>query len=166
VGSDDQNTDGALLHYSVWPETFSSKLNVKGFARDSNLTDGWCHIYADGSFYLYEDDHGTPRYYTGTHSIVPGGKTILFTLDSNALLAMQAMLANRVNKMGANKGISVENISFVLNPVSIFKGTIQKKTNAPSKLTIKISGTVSASFDGVDKIMSFTYQNTLKYYSP
>jgi hypothetical protein len=79
---------------------------------------------------------------------------------------MQAMLADRVTKMGVDKGVTVQNISFSLKPVSSFKGSIQKKTNAPSKLTIKISGTVSASFDGVDKIMSFTYQNTLKYYSP
>ncbi len=156
---------GALLHYSFWPETFNSKLSIKGFAKDSNPTEGECHIYSDGKFYLYEDDHGTPRYYTGTYGI-DSGKTILFTLDSNGLSAMQAMLGDRVTKMGADKGVTVENISFVLNPVSSFKGSIKKKTNAPSKLTIKITGTVNGLFDGVDKTMSFTYQNNVKYYSP
>ena len=143
---------------------FSSKLNVKGFAKDSNPTDGECHIYPDGTFYIYEDDHGTPRYYTGTYSIVPGGKTILFTFDSNALLAMEAMLADRVAAMGTSEGVSVETISFEFDPVSSFKGSIQKKTNAPSTLTIKITGTVNASFDGVDRTTSFTYQNKLKYH--
>ncbi len=156
---------GALLHYSFWPETFNSKLSIKGFAKDSNPTEGECHIYSDGKFYLYEDDHGTPRYYTGTYGI-DSGKTILFTLDSNGLSAMQAMLGDRVTKMGADKGVTVENISFVLNPVSSFKGSIKKKTNAPSKLTIKITGTVNGLFDGVDKTMSFTYQNNVTYYSP
>jgi len=106
-----------------------------------------------------------PRYYTGTYNIA-SGKTILFTLDSNGLSAMQAMLADRVTKMGADKGVTVQNISFSLKPVSSFKGSIQKKTNAPSKLTIKISGTVDGSFDGVNKTMSFTYQSSIKYYSP
>ena len=156
---------GVLLHYSIWPETFRSKLKVKGFAQDSNPTEGECHVYPDGTFYLYEDDHGIPRYYTGTYSIA-SGKRILFTFDSNGISAMEAMLADRATKMGANKGVTVENISFILNPVSSFKGRIQEKTNAPTKLTIKVSGTVSASFDGVDKTMSFTYQNDVKYYSP
>lgn len=71
---------------------------------------------------------------------------------------------DRVAAMGTNKGISVERISFVFNPVSSFKGSIQKKTNAPSTLTIKISGTVNALFDGVDKTMSFMHQSKLKYH--
>ena len=111
-----------------------------------------------------EDDHGTPRYYTGTYKLAPNGKTLLFTFDSNALLAMEAMLADRVAAMGTSEGVSVETISFEFDPVSSFKGSIQKKTNAPSKLTINVSGTVNALFDGVDKTMSFTYQSKLKYH--
>jgi len=156
---------GTLLHYSFWPEAFSSKLSIKGFARDSNPADGECHVYAGGIFYLSEDDHGTPRYYTGTYSIA-SGKSILFTLDSDGISSMKAMLTDRVTKMGADAGVTIQNISFVFDSVSISKGTIQKKTNAPSKLTIKITGTVEGSFDGVDKAMSFTYQSSIKYYSP
>jgi len=161
----DWSTGMVLLHYSMWPETFSSKLNIRGFAQDSNLTDGECHVFPGGTFYIYEDDHGTPRYYTGTYSTTPNGRTILFTLDSNGLSAMQAMLADRMTNMGVKKGVSVQNISFVLKPMSSFRGSIQNKTNAPSVLTIRISGTVNALFDGVSKTMNFTYQNTIKYHS-
>ncbi len=164
VGGDWQK--GVLLHYSMWPETFSSKLSIKGFASDSNPTDGECHIYPNGTFILHEDAHGAPRSYTGTHSITPDGKSILFDFDSNGLSEMEAMLTDWVGEMGVDKGITVKNISFVFNPVSSFKGTIQKKTNALSKLTIKISGTVNGLFNEADKTMSFTYQNSIKYYSP
>ena len=164
VGIDRENSRGVLLHYSIWPMSFSSKLNIKGFAHDSNVTEGWCRIYPDGTFILH--DQVINRSYTGTYSIVPGGKSILFTLDANGLSEMQAMLTDWVTEMGANAGITIQNISFVFNPVSSFKGSIQKKTNAPSKLAIKISGTVTGLFGGVSKTMSFTYQNTIKYYSP
>ena len=154
-----------LLHYSMWPETFSSKLSIRGFAQDSNLTDGECHVFPGGTFYIYEDDHGTPRYYPGTYSTAPNGRSILFTLDSNGLSAMQAMLADRLTEVGVSKGVSVQNISFVLKPVRSFRASIQNKTNAPIRLTINISGTVNALFDEVNKTMNFTYQNTIKYHS-
>jgi hypothetical protein len=66
--------------------------------------------------------------------------------------------------MEANAGITIQNISFVFKQVSISKGIIQKKTNAPGKVTIKISGTVSALVDGIPKVASFSYQSTIKYY--
>jgi len=149
----------------MWPETFSSKLSIRGFAQDSNLTDGECHVFPGGTFYIYEDDHGTPRYYPGTYSTAPNGRSILFTLDSNGLSAMQAMLADRLTEVGVSKGVSVQNISFVLKPVRSFRASIQNKTNAPIRLTINISGTVNALFDEVNKTMNFTYQNTIKYHS-
>jgi hypothetical protein len=166
VGWDGVNDSGLLLHFSTWPLSFSSKLNIKGWANDSDLTYGTCDIYPDGTFLLYEDDDGTPRSYTGTYNFTPNGKSILLTLDSNGLSEMQAMLTDWVTEMAAGKGVTVQNISFDFTKVSISKGNIQKKTNAPSKVTIKISGTVNAWFDGVNKIMSFTYQSSIEYYSP
>ncbi len=115
---------------------------------------------------LYEDDHGTPRSYTGTYVNTPGGKSILFTLDSNGLSAMKAMLTNWVQDLALEDGVTVQNISFVFDKVTISKGNIQKKTNAPSMVTIKITGTVSALVDGSPKNASFSYVSTIKYYSP
>jgi len=77
---------------------------------------------------------------------------------------MQAMLRDRATKMGANKVVMVQNPSFDFTKVSISKRAIQKKTNALSMVTIKISGTVNALFGGVNKTMSFTYQNNIKYH--
>jgi len=165
VGYDWANGKGVLLHYSYWPISFNSKLNIKGFAQDSNVNDGWCHIYPDETFLLHEDAHGAPRSYTGTYIITPDGKSISFTLDSNGLSEMQGMLTDWVTEIITNTGKTIQNISFVFDSVSISKGTIQKKTNAPSMVTIKISGTVSALVDGSPKTASFTYQSTLKYYS-
>ena len=68
--------------------------------------------------------------------------------------------------MGANKGVMVQNPSFDFTKVSISKRAIQKETNAPGKVTIKISGTVSGLINGANKTMSFTYKNDIKYYSP
>ena len=166
VGWDGVNDSGLLLHFSTWPLSFSSKLNIKGWANNSDLTYGTCDIYPDGTFLLYEDDDGTPRSYTGTYNFTPNGKSILLTLNSNGLSEMQAMLTDRVTEIAAGKGVTVQNISFDFTKVSISKGNIQKKTNAPSKVTIKISGTVNAWFDGVNKTMSFTYQSSIEYYSP
>jgi len=164
VGTDYGNARGALLHFSIWPMSFSSRLTIKGFAHDSNVTDGWCHIYSDGTFILH--DQVINRSYTGTYTIVPGGKSILFTLDANGLSEMQAMLTDWLTEMGANTGIVIQNISLVFNQVSISKGTIQKKTNAPGKVTVKITGTMSALVGGINKVADFSYQSNLKYHSP
>ena len=167
VGHDYANRRGVLLHYSYWPGNSNSKLNIKGWASDSSVLSETCHIKPGGTFLLHESaEFGGPYSYTGTYSITPGGKSILFTLDSNGLLAMKAMLTDWVEEMGREKGVAVQNISFVFNKVSISKGKIQKKTNAPSKMTIKITGTLSALFDGASKTMNFSYVSSLKYYSP
>jgi len=146
--------------------SFSSKLNIKGWANDSDLTHGTCHIKPDGTFELSEDDHGTLRSYTGTYVITPNGKSILFTLDSQGLLEMKAMLTDWVEDLAAEDMLVVQNISFVFNKVSISKGNIQKNTNAPSKWTVKITGTLSAVVDGIPETASFSYQSDIKYYSP
>jgi hypothetical protein len=149
---------------STWLVTLSSKLKIKGWVKDSSLLYGTCHIYPNGTFLLSEDDHGITRSYTGTYSIYPGGKTILFTLDSNGLLQIKAMLTKWVQDLA--EGVVVENISFSFDQVSISKGKISKKTNAPSKVTIKITGTMSASSGGIYKTASFSYQSKINYYSP
>jgi hypothetical protein len=145
---------------------FDSKLSIKGFAQDSRVADGWCHIYPNGTFLLYDESIG--RSYTGTYTytIVPGGKNIYFTLDQNGLSQMQAMLTNWVTELMADAGMTIQNISLSFDSSSISKGTIQKKTNAPNSLMVKITGTVSALVDGVPKTGSFSYQGRIKYYSP
>jgi hypothetical protein len=166
VGYDVENQKGLLLHYSIWPMTSSSKLNIKGWAKGSDLLYGSCHIKPDGTFSFYEDDHGTSRSYPGTYSIEPGGKNILFTLDSNGLLEMKAMLTDWDQDLAAEEGVTVQNISFVFDQVTFSKGKIQQKTNAPSKVTLKITGTVSALVDGSPETAGFSYQSTIKYNSP
>jgi hypothetical protein len=166
VGDDYANRKGVLLHYSIWPTDFDSKLSIKGFTQDSRAADGWCHIYPNGTFLLYDESIG--RSYTGTYTytIVPGGKNIYLTLDQNGLSQMQAMLLDWVTEMMGGAGITIQNISLSFDSVSISKGTIQKKTNAPSNVMVKITGTVSALVDGAPKSGSFSYQGRTKYYSP
>ncbi len=162
----DYNNRGILLHFSFWPLASSSKLMMKGWAKASDLFYGTCHIESDGTFYLSQIDHGPFRTYTGTYVMTPDGKSIQFTFDAGGLSAMKAMLMWWVKDLAVEEGVNVQNISFSFDLVSISQGKISKKTNAPSNLTIKIAGTVSASFDGVDRTMTFTYQSNPKYYSP
>lgn len=144
---------------AFWPMYFSSKLTVKGWGRDSSWASGWCQTHLDGTFLLYDQD--VDRSYTGTYT--SDGKTIQFTLDSNGLAELGDMLVDWITEMGANGGlvVQVQNLS---GYVTISKAKLQKKTGAPNKVTVKVTGTVSALVNGIPKTASFSYQSTIKYY--
>ncbi len=144
---------------AFWPMYFNSKLNVKGWGRDSSWAYGWCQTHLNGTFLLY--DEVIDRSYTGTYTT--DGKTIQFTLDSNGLAELADMLVAWITEMGASGGLVVD-VQDLSGYVTISKAKLQKKTSAPKTVKVKVTGTVSALVNGTPKTASFSYQSTIKYY--
>ncbi len=153
--------DGAAATNYEWNTIYTNRFAVSGLVSDSDMTDGHCTLYDDGTFNCYADEHGIDRNYTGTYG--QAGYRVQFTFNSDGLQEFKDMLTHWVEQLAYEDEADISNISFNFTSVTISRMTISKRTGIPGNVTVTIRGKVSAILDGRSITKSFSYSSKVTF---
>jgi hypothetical protein len=66
-------------------------------------------------------------------------------------------------EIARENGVVAENISFLIESLTVSQPSINKRTLIPKKATVKAKGIASATLDGVPTVKRFTYRSKVSF---
>jgi hypothetical protein len=107
----------------------------------------------DGTWDLFDGTY----HYTGTYTPVNNGKQIALTLDANGLSAVESNMFDNIQRLAADDGVSLDNLSVSVQSVKITNITMKK--GVPYKATSTVRGKATAIVNGRFYSESFTQKS-------
>jgi hypothetical protein len=147
----------------VWDTWSVAKLKVSGVGSRSAENPSTTTLNQVGTFTLHEVDSTGTYDYTGNWDLIKDGKKMSIALDTPGQTELMLAWENWLIEVGNEYGISVENIEFSVEKLTISQPSIPKKTLIPKKITLKAKGRVSAFVDGEYLTKRFSYSSKVTF---
>lgn len=146
----------------TWDTYSQAKLKISGVGSFSDENFSETTLTLAGNFTLVEHSSGGPWSYTGTFSIIDG-KKLSIAFDANGVKELIDTWKNWAQEIAADKGVTVSNINFSIESLTISQPSINKKTLIPKKTTVKAKGLASALVNGEPFLKKFSYSSKVSF---
>jgi hypothetical protein len=146
----------------AWDTYSEAKLRIASIGSFSDANPSTTTLTVDGNFTLDEDSAGGPYAYTGTFSLIDG-KKLYIELDQAGIDELVTTWINWAEEIAAEEGVTVSDVNFTIESLTITKPALPKKTNIPKKATVKARGTASAWINGEFFVKRFTYSSKVSF---
>jgi len=88
---------------------------------------------------------------------------VSIAFDANGVNELIDTWKNWAQEIAADKGVTVSDINFSIESLTISQPSINKKTLIPKKTTVKAKGSASALVNGEPFVKKFTYTSKVSF---
>jgi hypothetical protein len=146
----------------TWNTYSKAKLKISSVGSFTDENPSTTTLNVNGNLTLVEDSWGGPYTYTGTFNIIDG-KKLSIALDVNGVNELIDTWTNWAQEIAADKGVTVSDIDFSIESLTISQPSINKKTFIPKKTTLKAKGLVRAQVNGEPFLKKFSYSSKVNF---
>lgn len=146
----------------TWDTYSIAKLKISSVGSFTDENPSTTTLNLSGNLTLVENSSGGPWSYTGTFSIIDG-KKLSIAFDANGVIELIDTWKNWAQEIAADKGVTVSNINFSIESLTISQPSINKKTLIPKKTTVKAKGLASALVNGEPFLKKFSYSSKVSF---
>ena len=142
----------------TWDTYSDAKLKIAGIGSFSDENYSETTLDLANTFVLTETSSTGTYYYSGNFDLVNNGKKLAVILDANGEKELIRTWIDWAEEIARENGVVAENISFVIESLTVSRPSINKRTLIPKKVTIKAKGRATAWIDDefFDKKFSYT----------
>jgi hypothetical protein len=149
----------------TWVTRSVAKLKISGVGSRSSENASTATLNQAGTFTLHENDSTGPYTYTGFWGLIKDGKKMSIALDTNGQAELMRAWENWLTEVANEYGVSIHDIQFSVQSLTISQPSIPKKTLVPKMTTVKAKGWVSAWVDGEYLTKRFSYTSKVYFLS-
>lgn len=147
----------------TWRALSQPKLKISGIGSRSAENYGTATLDQLGTFNLHEVDSTGAFNYTGNWGLIKEGKKMSIALNAAGQAELIRAWELWLIEVGNEFGVSVNNIEFSVESLTITQPSIPKKTLIPKVTTLKAKGWVSALVDGEYLTKRFSYSSKVYF---
>jgi hypothetical protein len=148
----------------TWTTYSKAKLKIASVGTFTDENFSTTTLTLTGFFTLAENSSGGPYSYNGTFTIIDE-KKLSFALDTDGVSELIKTWTNWAQEIATDKGVTVSDINFNIESLTISQPSINKKTLTPKKATIKVRGLASALVNGAPFLKKFSYSSNVSFVS-
>ena len=147
----------------TWDTWSDAKLKIAGIGSFTDQNTSEATLDLANTFVLTETSTTGTYYYTGDFDLVNNGKKLAIILNANGEKELIRTWIDWAEEIAIENGVVAENISFLIESLTVSQPSINKRTLIPKKATVKAKGIASATLDGVPTVKRFTYRSKVSF---
>jgi hypothetical protein len=146
----------------MWDTYSEAKLKISKLGSFTDQNPSVTELNLSRTFVLDEITSTGEYTYTGTFAII-NEKKLSFQLDVAGINELKRTWVDWAAEIALEEGVTISDIDFDIESLTISQPSINKKTFIPKKATIKAKGIASAWVDGVFYERKFSYTSKVYF---